>query len=174
MHNCFVLSFSVVLLVSVVCTPVFGINIHIHSHLCTVFRVYNFPTTYNIQLDYQNRAQGGGLRTYIVTCPKSWEGICQIADANAQAPPDGVTPDPGCGFLGNLTQAEMYYNEETDTCGFNQVDFISKGCDFNISFWGEQDDDDLWLLRFSFTNPADGSLIVNEDVPRHTTRNPTC
>ena len=68
----------------------------------------------------------------------------------------------------------MYYNEETDTCGFTEIPFISKGCDFQINFWGLQDDEDLWLLKFSFINPSDGSLIVNEDVPRHTTRNPAC
>lgn len=134
-------------------------------------------------LNFTSTEDGGGLREWIVTCPKTaysngvtgqpyhtWgDGSCQVADADAQAYPS----TNNCGWLGVLKSTDMFINQETCNCAFQPLHLNIKGnctgAPPTITFGGEQDSFDMWWLWLSI----DGTTQwLNEGNPRMTTRNP--
>jgi len=145
-------------------------------------------------LEYYSNQDGGGLREWIVTCPRlpltngnstsgevdvQWgNGNCQIADADKHT--------SGCGWLGELTPEMMKIDSDYGVCSVNFVTLYPKGgslCNFgsddipvyfNLYFKAIQDHDNMWWLYLTNTNADDAAngIWLNSDNPRHTTRNP--
>ena len=162
---------------------------------CTPKSIAGVWTHMSQGLSFEDKTQGGGLRSWIVTCPelpyfngpqctdpnnckaanadKVWgDGSCQIADANLHT--------DECGWLGVLEPSMMYVDEDTGKCAFEIVELKPKGhgtslgqCDFSIFFKAIQDHEDMWWLWLATDgDDAKAGKWLNLGNPRHTTRNP--